>query len=86
MNDKIYPSMVIRSQAEAIELLEQENKTLNDQLDRELIKRARLEDKIKNGIDKLESLIIFWKKYNPIDNYMQVEQFKGVIQILKGEE
>ena len=28
--DKIYPSMVIRSQAEAIELLEQENKQLKD--------------------------------------------------------
>ena len=28
--DKIYPSMVIRSQAEAIELLEQENKQLKE--------------------------------------------------------
>ena len=28
--DKIYPSMVIRSQAEAIELLEQENKRLKE--------------------------------------------------------
>ena len=33
MNDKIYPSMVIRSQAEAIELLEQENKQLKDKLE-----------------------------------------------------
>ena len=31
MNDKIYPSMVIRSQAEAIELLEKENKELREQ-------------------------------------------------------
>lgn len=31
--DKIYPSMVIRSQAEAIELLEQENKQLKDKLE-----------------------------------------------------
>ena len=31
--DKIYPSMVIRSQAEVIELLEQENKQLKDKLE-----------------------------------------------------
>ena len=33
MNDKIYPSMVIRSQAEAIELLEKENQQLKKQKD-----------------------------------------------------
>jgi phosphotransacetylase len=32
MNDKIYPSMVIRSQAEAIELLEKENADLKQRL------------------------------------------------------
>jgi len=31
--DKIYPSMVIRSQAEAIELLEKENKKLQEEKD-----------------------------------------------------
>ena len=31
MNDKIYPSMVIRSQAEAIELLEKENQELKEE-------------------------------------------------------
>ena len=36
----------------------------------------------ENAIEKLEALIVFWKKFNPIDNYMQVEQFKGVIEIL----
>ena len=30
MSDKIYPSMVIRSQAEAIELLKKENQQLKD--------------------------------------------------------
>lgn len=30
MNDKIYPTMVIRSQAEAIELLEKENEKLKN--------------------------------------------------------
>lgn len=32
MNDKIYPSMVIRSQAEAIKLLEKENKELQNKI------------------------------------------------------
>ena len=34
MNDKIYPSMVIRSQAEAIELLEKENKKYKEVIDK----------------------------------------------------
>ena len=34
MNDKIYPSMVIRSQAEAIELLEKENAKLKEENER----------------------------------------------------
>lgn len=34
MSDKIYPSMVIRSQAEAIELLEKENFKLQARADR----------------------------------------------------
>ena len=38
---------------------------------------------INNAIKRLNDLIVFWKKYNPIDNTMQVEQFKGVIDILK---
>lgn len=33
--DKIYPSMVIRSQAEAIELLEKENQQLKEMIDKE---------------------------------------------------
>lgn len=45
----------------------------------------QLEKRIENAIDRLEALIIFWKKYNPVDNTMQVEQFKGVIGILKGD-
>ena len=43
----------------------------------------QLKDRITNAIERLEALIIFWKKYNPIDNTMQVEQFKGVISLLK---
>lgn len=43
-----------------------------------------LQQRINNATDRLEALIIFWKKYNPVDNYMQVEQFNGVIDILNG--
>lgn len=43
-----------------------------------------LHQRINNATDRLEALIIFWKKYNPVDNYMQVEQFNGVIDILSG--
>lgn len=45
MNDKIYPSMVIRSQAEAIELLKKENQELKSVLDeiREYIDRFNIE-------------------------------------------
>lgn len=58
MNDKIYPSMVIRSQAEAIELLEKENKQLNKQLEylrsgeylnQLKFERNLLEDIVQNG-------------------------------------
>lgn len=70
--ETIYPSMVIRSQSEAIELLEKQN---ND-----------LQQRIDDAIERLNALIVFWKKYNPIDNTMQVEQFKGVIDILGGKE
>ena len=43
--EKIYPSMVIRSQAEAIELLEQENKQLKEVIEevREYAKRFDIE-------------------------------------------
>ena len=44
-----------------------------------------LQMKIDNAIERLNALIVFWKKYNPIDNTMQVEQFKGVIDILGGD-
>lgn len=47
---------------------------------------TKYKERNKNAIEKLEALIVFWKKYNPIDNYMQVEQFKGVISILEDKE
>lgn len=45
-----------------------------------------LKERIDNATERLNTLIEFWKKYNPIDNTMQVEQFKGVINILGGKE
>lgn len=51
-----------------------------------LIKENKdLHQRINYATDRLEALIVFWKKYNPVDNYMQVEQFNGVIDILNGE-
>ena len=44
-----------------------------------------LKDRIDNATERLEALIVFWKKFNPIDNKIQVEQFKGVIETLKEE-
>lgn len=52
----------------------------NEKLQQE---NKQLKDRINKAIERLEALIIFWKKYNPIDNTMQVEQFKGVISLLK---
>jgi len=48
--------------------------------------KNNLKEKIETAIDRLEALIIFWKKYNPIDNTMQVEQFQELINLLKGDE
>ena len=51
----------------------------------EIIKDIKeLQGRIDNATDRLNALIEFWKKYNPIDNTMQVEQFKSVINILGG--
>ena len=55
---------------------------LTKQLEKE---NKELKDRIDNAIERLEALIVFWKKFNPIDNKMQVEQFKGVIETLKEE-
>lgn len=50
------------------------------------LKIHQLQERIDNATERLNTLIEFWKKYNPIDNTMQVEQFKGVINILGGKE
>ena len=59
LEDKIYPSMVIRSQAEAIELLEEENKQLKAKLEmyENGVYYSSENDKLENEIDNLNYII-----------------------------
>ena len=60
MNEEaIYPSMVIRSQAETIELLEQENKKYKEVIDRaiEYLEAKRIREKAIVDIDVLEGIL-----------------------------
>lgn len=69
----------------AIEHLLLENKIQQDTIKTQKCVINNLSDRIKNAKDRLNSLIIFWKKYNPVDNTMQVGQFDGVIKMLNGD-
>lgn len=69
----------------AIERLLLENKIQQDTIKTQKCVINNLCDRITNSKDRLNSLIVFWKKYNPIDNTMQIEQFNGVIKILDGD-
>ena len=87
--NEIYKS-TIKGQHRRIEELKQAKK-VSKQIQKERNKRLRkenelLKERIDNATERLNILIEFWKKYNPIDNTMQVEQFKGVINILGGKE
>ena len=66
------------------------NILLDDKFQKELLNVIKdyeiLQERIDNATERLNTLIEFWIKYNPIDNTMQVEQFKGVINILGGKE
>ena len=55
----IYPSMVIRSQAEAIDLLEQENKKYKEVIDKaiEYLETKRIREKAIIDIDVLEGIL-----------------------------
>ena len=46
----------------------------------------QLKERINNTTNRLNALIEFWKKYSPLDNTMEIEQFKSVIRILGGKE
>lgn len=65
-----------------LKAIEKEHQRMNGELREE---NKQLKENVNNAIERLEALIIFWKKYNPIDNTMQVGQFEGVIEMLKGE-
>ena len=41
----------------------------------------QLKERINNTTNRLNALIEFWKKYSPLDNTMEIEQFKSVIRI-----
>ena len=87
--NEIYKS-TMKGQHRRIEELKQAKK-VSKQIQKERNKRLRkenelLKERIDNATERLNILIEFWKKYNPIDNTMQVEQFKGVINILGGKE
>lgn len=70
---------------DAMKHLMLENQVQQDTIKTQKFVIDNLSERINNSIERLEALIIFWKKYNPIDNTMQVGQFEGVIEILKGE-
>ena len=64
-----------------LKAIEKQHQRMNGELREE---NKQLKENVNNAIERLEALIIFWKKYNPIDNTMQVGQFEGVIEMLKG--
>ena len=70
---------------DAMKHLMLENQVHQDTIKTQKLVIDNLSERINNSIERLEALIIFWKKYNPIDNTMQVGQFEGVIEMLKGE-
>ena len=76
MNEEvIYPSMVIRSQAEAIELLEKENKKYKEVIDR-----------IEKYINKYENIKAYYEYIDEdgYDEYNYDEDFKSeLLDILK---
>ena len=60
MNEEvIYPSMVIRSQAEAIELLEKENQKYKEVIDKaiEYLETKRIREKAIVDVDVLEGVL-----------------------------
>lgn len=76
MNDKIYPSMVIRSQAEAIELLEQENQQLKDRI-----------NKAVEYIEKHKQVYDIDGSVEPkIDDFDILASPKYLIGLLKGDK
>lgn len=90
MNDKTYPSMVIRSQAEAIELLKKENKQLkeeNTKLNIKLEDRAYEElkvayEKAKEENQELKEMHKTMARY-ALDNEAKIDLYKSVLDEIK---
>ena len=86
MNDKIYPSMVIRSQAEAIELLEKENKELKEKIEMyENPEDLTLmfmygDEKAKDKIKQLQSVI------KEIREYIKEKEKDGTLWSVKSTD
>ena len=86
MNDKIYPSMVIRSQAEAIELLEKENKELKEKI--EMYENPEdltlmfmyCDEKAKDKIKQLQSVI------KEIREYIKEKEKDGTLWSVKSTD
>lgn len=69
----------------AIEHLLLENKIQQDTIKTQKCVVNNLSDRITNSKDRLNSLVLFWKKYNPANNFVQLEQFNEIIKILDGD-
>lgn len=79
----IYPSMVIRSQAEAIELLEQENKQLKEDYAKIVQNNCytlELEKRIDKAIEYIES---YKSDYSPYE--LSDYNVRQILEILKGD-
>ncbi|MBQ9607823.1 MAG: hypothetical protein IJV15_00090 [Lachnospiraceae bacterium] len=75
MEQKIYPSMVIRSQAEAIELLENENRLLRVRISVREVKCEEYKRKIDKAINRISLL--------KMDSDTSDETIKAIDYILK---
>lgn len=75
MEEKIYPSMVIRSQAEAIELLKNENRLLRVRISAREVKCEEYKRKIDKAINRISLL--------KMDSDTSGEIIKAIDYILK---
>lgn len=75
MEEKIYPSMVIRSQAEVIELLENENRLLRVRISAREVKCEEYKRKIDKAVNRISLL--------KMDSDTSDETIKAIDYILK---
>ena len=77
MNEEvIYPSMVIRNQAEAIELLEKENKKYKEVIDK-AIKCIDYNTKYRNGADIYQFVDIESEILEPLKFILELDEENG---------